>query len=496
MNQSQDLALIIRSRVPLVVIESHEEHHVLDMIRRLSEQLRRPMYSWTVTHGVKCHDPTYRMQSPDPRTAEPAELLQHIRKIRSPGIFVLCDFHPYLENAPQIVRGIKEIALGYEYLGHTVLLVSARIELPDELSPFSARFELPMPDAAEIEQIIREEAARWTREHDGVKVVTHRSTLDRLTRALGGLPLTDARRLARNAIYNDGAITESDLPEINKAKFELLGMDGMLGFEYETESFGNVGGLRRLKQWLQQREPAFTGDPAAAGLDPPRGILLLGVQGSGKSLAAKATAGVWGVPLLRLDFGALYDKFFGESERNLRNALKTAEVMAPCVLWVDEIEKGLSIGDNEGGTSRRVLGALLTWMADRPAPVFLVATANDISSLPPELVRKGRLDEIFFVDLPTPEIRMEIFRIHLAKRDRDPGQFDLEKLSEAAAKFSGAEIEAAVVAGLYSAVARKESLSTDHLLTEIANTRPLSVVMAEQVDNLRRWAEARTVPAD
>jgi SpoVK/Ycf46/Vps4 family AAA+-type ATPase len=170
--------------------------------------------------------------------------------------------------------------------------------------------------------------------------------------------------------------------------------------------------------------------------------------------------------------------------------------MAPCVLWVDEIEKGLSVGDNEGGTSRRVLGALLTWMADRPAPVFLVATANDISSLPPELVRKGRLDEIFFVDLPTPEIRMEIFRIHLAKRDRDPGQFDLEKLSEAAAKFSGAEIEAAVVAGLYSAVARKESLSTDHLLTEIANTRPLSVVMAEQVDNLRRWAEARTVPAD
>ncbi|MFP4030748.1 MAG: AAA family ATPase, partial [Desulfococcaceae bacterium] len=349
---------------------------------------------------------------------------------------------------------------------------------------------------AELEQIIREEAARWTREHDGVKVVTHRSTLDRLTRALGGLPVTDARRLARNAIYNDGAITESDLPEINKAKFELLGMDGMLGFEYETESFGNVGGLRRLKQWLRQREPAFAGDPAAAGLDPPRGILLLGVQGSGKSLAAKATAGVWGVPLLRLDFGALYDKFFGESERNLRNALKTAEVMAPCVLWVDEIEKGLSLGDNEGGTSRRVLGALLTWMADRPAPVFLVATANDISSLPPELVRKGRLDEIFFVDLPAEEIRMEIFRIHLNRRNQDPSNFDLSKMARATEGFSGAEIEAAVVAGLYSAVARKESLSTDHLLTEIANTRPLSVVMAEQVDHLRRWAEPRTVPAD
>lgn len=496
MNRSQDLALIIQSRVPLVVIESHEESHVLDMVRRLAEQMGRPMYSWAVTHGLKCHDPTYRMQPGDPRTAEPAELLPHIRDMRTPGIFALCDFHPYLENAPQLVRSLKEIALGYDHLGHTILLVSARMELPDELAPFSARFELPMPDAAELEQIIREEAARWTREHEGIKVVTHRSTLDRLTRALSGLPVTDARRLARNAIYNDGAITESDLPGINRAKFELLGMDGMLGFEYDTESFAHVGGLRRLKTWLDQRRPVFEGDPAAAGLDPPRGILLLGVQGSGKSLAAKATAGVWGVPLLRLDFGTLYDKYFGESERNLRNALKTSETMAPCVLWVDEIEKGLSIGDNEGGTSRRVLGTLLTWMAERPGQVFLVATANDISGLPPELVRKGRLDEIFFVDLPTPEIRTEIFRIHLAKRDRRPEDFDLDRLAEASGGFSGAEIEAAVVAGLYSAVARKETLTTGHLLAEIGNTRPLSVVMGERVDELRRWAEARTVPAD
>ena len=496
MNRSQDLSLILQSRVPLVVIESHEESHVIQMIRRLAEDLGRPLYSWTVTQGLKCHDPTYRLQPGDPRTAEPAAMLQQIRDTRTPGIFVLCDFHPYLENAPQIVRALKEIALGYDYLGHTVLMLSARLELPEELVPFSARFELPMPDAAELEQIVREEAANWTRDHDGVKVVTHRSTLDRITRALAGLPITDARRLARNAIYDDGALTESDLPEINRAKFEMLGMDGMLGFEYDTESFGAVGGLQRLKTWLDQRRPAFEGDPAAAGLDPPRGILLLGVQGSGKSLAAKATAGVWGVPLLRLDFGALYNKFFGESERNLRNALQTAELMSPCVLWVDEIEKGLSIGDNEGGTSRRILGTLLTWMADRAAPVFLVATANDISSLPRELVRKGRLDEIFFVDLPATEIRAEIFRIHLAKRDQSPADFDLARLAAETEGFSGAEIEAAVVAGLYSAVARKESLTTDHLRAEIANTRPLSTVMAEQVAALRRWAEARTVPAD
>ena len=496
MNRSRDLALIIQSRVPLVVIESHEEDHVLDMIRRLAERIGRPMYSWAVTRGLKCHDPTYRMQPGDPRTAEPAELLRHIRDMRTPAIFVLCDFHPYLENAPQLVRALKEIALGYEHLGHTILLLSARLELPAELAPFAARFELPMPDAAELERIVREEAARWTRENRGMKVVTHRSTLDRLTRALSGLPLSDARRLARNAIYDDGAITESDLPEINRAKFELLGMDGMLAFEYDTATFAGVGGLRRLKTWLEQRRPAFDGDPAAAGLDPPRGILLLGVQGSGKSLAAKATAGVWGLPLLRMDFGALYDKYFGESERNLRDALKTAETMSPCVLWVDEIEKGLSVGDNEGGTSRRVLGALLTWMAERRGRVFLVATANDISGLPPELVRKGRLDEIFFVDLPAPEIRAEIFRIHLSRRDRPPERFDLARLAEATEGFSGAEIEAAVVAGLYSAAARKEELSTDHLLAEIAGTRPLSIVMGEQVADLRRWAAARTVPAD
>jgi SpoVK/Ycf46/Vps4 family AAA+-type ATPase len=261
-------------------------------------------------------------------------------------------------------------------------------------------------------------------------------------------------------------------------------------------SMDDVAGLVRLKTWLQQRRTVFLAPEAPPGLDAPKGLLLLGVQGGGKSLAAKAVAGAWHVPLLRLDFGVLYNKYYGETERNLRQALKTAAVMAPCVLWIDEIEKGLAVDDNEGGPSKRVLGTLLTWMAEREEKVFLVATANDITALPPELLRKGRFDEIFFVDLPDHEVRTAIFSIHLRKRDQDAGGFDLEALAIASEGFSGAEIEQAVVSALYTAHARNESLSSAHIQEEIANTRPLSVLMAEKIAYLRAWASERTVPAD
>ncbi|MEJ2435950.1 MAG: AAA family ATPase, partial [Pseudolabrys sp.] len=239
------------------------------------------------------------------------------------------------------------------------------------------------------------------------------------------------RRLARKAIYDDGAITDSDLPEVMKAKYELIGGDGLLTFEYDTQRFADVGGMANAKRWLSLRRAAFHGEAAPPGLEPPRGLMLLGVQGCGKSLLAKAVAGIFAVPLLRLDFGALYDRFYGESEKNLREALRSAEVMSPCVLWADEVEKGIAADTSDGGTSRRVLGTLLTWMAERSAPVFMVATANDISRLPPELIRKGRFDEIFFVDLPDASVRTEILRIHLRKRGLAPGEFDLPALARA-----------------------------------------------------------------
>ena len=247
--------------------------------------------------------------------------------------------------------------------------------------------------------------------------------------------------------------------------------------------------------WINQRKAAFLQE-FDSPLDVPKGIMLLGVQGSGKSLAAKAVAGAWEVPLLRMDFGALYNKFFGETEKNIRDSLKAAEVMAPCVLWMDEIEKGIATGDYDSGTSRRVLASLLTWMAENKKPVFIVATANDIASLPPELVRKGRLDEIFFVDLPDANTRAEIYAIHLSKRGQQPPDFDIHRLAAESEGFSGAEIEQAVVAALYAAHARAATITTQHVLEEIKATQPLSVVMAEKITSLQQWAQGRTVAAN
>jgi SpoVK/Ycf46/Vps4 family AAA+-type ATPase len=280
-----------------------------------------------------------------------------------------------------------------------------------------------------------------------------------------------------------------------QAKYHLLNRTGALCFEYETARFDDIAGFRQLKRWLATRRSAFAADRPPR-LDPPRGVLLLGVQGCGKSLAAKAAASAFGVPLLKLDVGALYNKFHGESERNLREALSTAEVLSPCVLWIDEIEKGIAVDDGDSGTSRRILGSLLTWMAERKSLVFLVATANEIDALPPELVRKGRFDEIFFVDLPDNTLRAQIFAIHLSKRGLAAGDFDCAALAQASPGFSGAEIEQAIVGALYTAHAMGQPLTQTHLKAELARTRPLSVVMAEKVEALRLWARERTVPAD
>ena len=317
-----------------------------------------------------------------------------------------------------------------------------------------------------------------------------------LIKNLAGLTYKDTERLARNAIYVDGAITRSDLPGVMQAKYELLNRGGALQYEYDTARFSEVGGLARLKKWLTQRRPAFRRDKNAAHLDAPKGILLIGVQGCGKSLAAKATAGIFEVPLLRMDFGAIYDKYHGETERKLRDSLATADVMSPCVLWIDEIEKGIAGRGGETGTTQRVLGTFLTWMSEHSSEIFVVATANDIQSLPAELIRKGRFDEIFFVDLPEAHIRESILAIHLTKRGQRLGDFDIPGVAEAMDGYSGAEIEQAIVSALYAAHAKNQPLASKHLFDEIAQTRPLSVIMHEKVSALRAWATDRTVPCD
>jgi SpoVK/Ycf46/Vps4 family AAA+-type ATPase len=494
-NSEKDLMLLIQSRTPLVVIDSQEEKRVIDMIGRIARKLKRPAFTWSITEGLKNEYNEAMVEWRPEKTLKAEMVLKTIKTHRNPSIYVLCDFHPHLKNAPENVRHIKELAMDYDCLEHTLIFLSHEVELPHELKPFSARFEMPMPDAAMLKSILREEIEKWS-QATGRTVRSTQATLEKLVRNLLGLTIADARRLIRKAICDDGVLSESDLPEINKAKYELLDMDGVLSFELETARFNEIGGLKNLKAWLKQREAAFCECRLKSNPDQPKGLMLLGVQGGGKSLAAKAVAGAWGLPLLRLDFAVLYNKFFGETERNLRKALKMADLMAPCVLWIDEIEKGLATGDYDSGTSRRVLGTFLTWMSERKKPVFIVATSNDISALPPELVRKGRLDEIFFVDLPEASSRLEILQIHMAKRGLKPAAFDLQALVQETAGFSGAEIEQAVAAGLYGAKGQNQVPATEHLLAEIRRTRPLSVVMAEQVQTLRDWAANRTVQAN
>jgi len=492
MGGNQDLVTLLRARTPLLVIESTEEGLVLDSFRHAIGQSLRPLFTWSITDGLRRID----MDDDGEAGLPDATLtLTSIKQRTEAGVFLLLDFQPYLRY-PMTLRLLREIILRQGCAQHTLVLVGSRIELPDDLAPMATRFELALPDAQALANLLREEAFNYSREHAGRRVEVDAEAARTIVRNLAGLTVADARRIVRKLIYADGALTANDLPRLAQAKFRLLDRENLLHFEYETARFSEVAGLARLKRWIQQREPAFVGRKMAVKLDPPKGILLLGVQGCGKSLAAKAVAGGFGVPLLRLDIGTLYNKYHGETERNLRAALKNAELLAPCVLWLDEIEKALSTEGSDDGVSRRVLGYLLTWMAERKAPVFLVATANDVQALPPELLRKGRFDEIFFVDLPDSESRAEVFRIHLGKRELRPEDFDLAVLVQATDGFSGAEIEQLVVAALYSAAAEDTVLDTRHLLDEARATRPLSVIMADRVAALRAWARERTVPAD
>jgi len=496
MDRQHDLELILRSRTPLVAIETRDESRLLDLLKSITISRASdgylPLFRWTITDGLQRLDISLE---PQLHNSQPEEVLRHIRAVNKPGIYVLLDFHPYMDD-PVNVRLLKDICIRFNEVTRHLILVSHNVSLPDELESFSARFDMALPTDKEREKIIKRVAAEWAHENPGSQVQADPKAYRLLIQNLAGLTDADTEKLARNAIFFDGAITKSDLPGVMKAKYGLLNRGGILHFEYDTAKFSDVGGLSILKDWLSKRRTAFLASDDAPYLDSPKGILLIGVQGCGKSLAAKATAGIFGAPLLRLDFGTLYNKYHGETERNLRESLKTADVMAPCVLWIDEIEKGLAGRGGETGTTQRVLGSFLSWLAEKDREVFVVATANDISKLPPELVRKGRFDEIFFVDLPSPEIRESILKIHLDNRGQSVTDFDLETLAIAMDGFSGAEIEQAVVSALYAAHANKSRLSNTHILSEIQKTRPLAVVMAEKIGSLRDWAAGRTVACD
>jgi len=497
-----DLLILLNSSQAIISIETHEELRAVDLVKRCSVKIAKPVMKWSITSGIvdaASGAPAFSLMTTgttqNPKVeADPKQALREIASSRTPSVYILLDFHPYLDD-PFVIRTVKEIAQNHRKNGHHLIFVSPELNLPNDFSRLSAQFKISLPDRSALRKLVLAELKIWKIRNTDKRFHANRKSIHLLVNNLIGLTVSESQRLIRNAIYDDDAISTDDLEKVQKAKYELIGQDGVLSFEFETANFAQVGGLTNLKNWLAVRRDVFLPTENARGLDIPKGILLVGVQGCGKSLAARAVAGAWNVPLLRLDFGTLYNKFFGETEKNMRKAIELAEVMSPCVLWIDEIEKGISTGDFDSGTSQRLLATLLTWMAENKKPVFIVATANNIDALPPELIRKGRLDEVFFVDLPNEDTLGEIYSIHLNKREIDLSSIDLSELAKHSQGFSGSEVEQVVVSAMYQALALKQDLAIGHLLNEIENTRPLSIVMAEQISLLQKWASGRTVMA-
>ena len=491
-SEREELQLLLRSRFPILVVETAEERRFLDLIENVANLDEAALFTWSVVQGLR----RPQRRETVPGTRELVDALSEICKSPQNGIYVFFDARPFLDH-PAVVRMVREIAFDHNNTHRTLVFVGSRVTLDPDLLRMSASFRPATIGPDEVRKMVKEEFEIYNYNMGQSGLRGDQAAYDMLVQHLVGLSRDDARRLIRQSIEHEGAITLDDVARVLRLKHDSLGKDGTLQMVTEIESLERVGGLSRLKRWLELRREAFLRRSGTEGLDVPKGVLLLGVQGAGKSLSARAVAGSWRVPLLRLDFGALYNKFHGETERNLRTALETAAQMAPCILWLDEIEKGVAVDAGaDGGVSRRVLGTLLTWMSDRKERVFLMATANDIECLPPELLRKGRFDEIFFVDLPLPEVRAEIFRIHLARRGHPLERFDAGALAAAADRFSGAEIEQSIVAAAYAAHADHQPLETRHILEELRSTRPLAVVRAEKVADLREWARERTVPTD
>jgi len=485
---SQDFNALLDARFPILVSETHEESRLLARVREICSSRDIPLFVWSLADGLKRSTETGAVYN----TNEFTDALKHVDATPQNGLYVFLDAHPFFAN-PLNVRLVREIAFDHYRRDRTLLFVSPGLDLPPELARMSARLAMPGITADRVRTLLKEELDRWQRDtRRSLRI--DRDILPLLVHQLAGLGEDEVQRLIRQAINVDGELNLGDVKRI--ARFKQDQQASALEMELPDVTLDDVGGFARLKTWVGQRQAVFQNPALAPGLPVPKGILLLGVQGAGKSLVAKAVAGSWKVPLLRLDFAGLYNKYIGETEKNLRQALSEAARMAPCLLWMDEIEKGLSAGDADDGVSQRILGTLLTWMSERDNPVFIVATANDISKLPPELLRKGRFDELFFVDLPTAPVREIIFGLHLKKRGLDPAGFQMASLTELSEGYSGAEIEQAIVASQYAALAEAGPLTHTHVERELAQTRPLSVIRAEDFERLRSWASQRCVMVD
>ena len=495
MNDVGQLRQLINSGYCCISITTYEERYALEIIRQVVLDLIGNMLMWSVADGVR-----EGLMSDSPCIADtetPAAGLRRLGDAKEGSICVTLDLAEHLK-AGQVLRILRETIDRFEENGNTLVMIDCTDKLPEAVRSYARPFEISFPDEKELHEIIRKTLSRFHRKTPIEVGLTQRG-LNTIVRNLRGLTRRQAERIIIDAVAQDRSFTDDDINVVIASKRRMVQRGGLLEYIRTPLDLSEIGGLRHLKDWLEKRKGAFTSKAEEFGLSPAKGVLMLGVQGAGKSLCAKAIATAWHQPLLRMDPGTLYASYIGESERNLRDALQQTEAMAPVVLWIDEIEKGFASAasqSTDGGLSKRMFGSLLTWLQEREAPVFVVATANDIGALPPELLRKGRFDEIFFVDLPAEDVRREIFAIHLSKRKRDPNKFDLNRLAEASEGYSGAEIEQGIISALHEAYADKSGLSTERILLALETSPPLSVTLAEQVQCLRTWAQGRCVPAD
>lgn len=505
--REQELEILIRAKYPLIYILSWEERRIEAMLVRTAARMNKRLCAWTVTSGVMAVD-TVRPTEIDPGARSALQVLDHVENSREAALYLLKDFHPFLGSQmppdPAVVRKVRDLVQLLKESQKTVLFLSPVLRLPPELEKEITLVDFSLPAPEELEDAL-DRIVRSARSQGGLRLKLSKEEREQILQAAQGLTVSEAENVFAKSVViaskfdPDGAKPLIRPEIIISEKKQLIRKSNILEYYEAVEEMNYVGGMADLKAWLDKRRLAFTEQARAFGLPEPRGLLLLGVQGGGKSLLAKAVSTMWKLPLLRLDMGRVFAELVGASEENMRMALRLAETVAPTILWIDEIEKGLagisSSGRSDAGTAARVFGSFLVWMQEKTAPVFVIATSNDITVLPPELLRKGRFDEIFFIDLPSFEERQEIFAIHLLKRNRDPARFDLRRLAREAEGFSGAEIEQVVIAGLYDAFEAGRDLEEEDMLRDIAQSIPLSQTMREQMTALRNWARTHARPA-
>lgn len=517
------LKVLLDSSTPIVVMETVEEVRATRLVRAACAQLNLAAFEWTIASGlVRCglesdagsfdsgslpdgayHSSNAAIAAEQNAKAlynsrEPAQMLANLEAMTTEAAFILKDLHRHMDDSV-VIRRLRDVGQKFAANRRTLILTAPKISVPAELASLVEFLELPLPDRARLRQIIDETLVRLSRTHTLQRKLDP-AGMDALAESLRGLTEEAAERAVSQALARRYALSPETIADVVEAKKELLRRSEMLDFIDTSENMASIGGLENLKNWLAQRRGAWEESARKFGLEPPKGVIILGVQGCGKSLCARAVAGEWNLPLVKFDTAVVYDKYIGETEKRIQKVFQVAEGLAPCVLWIDELEKvfagsGPDSASADAGVSSRLLASFLSWMQERKAAVFVAATCNNVTALPPELIRKGRFDELFFVDLPTLRERKQIVSIQLSKRQRKPADFDVDRIATAAAGFSGAEIDAAVQTAMYAAYAAKTDVTTAHLLKAIGSTVPLSRTRAEEIDALRAWTADRAVPA-